>query len=63
MQHELGDDEGIEMMSFDVVLIYTQVFTHNSARKHSRVDEFEFKILNFNAGVNLISAKPGAIPF
>ena len=51
------------MMSFDVVLIYTHALTHNSARKHSRVDEFEFKILNFSAGIDLISVEPGAIPF
>ena len=51
------------MMSFDVVLIYKYTLTHNSARKYSRVDEFEFKNLNFSAGIDLNSVDPGAIPF
>ncbi len=63
IQHELGGDKGIEMMSFNFVLIYTHAFTHNLARKDSRVDEFEFKILNFSAGIDLIGVEPGAIPF
>ncbi len=63
IQHELGGDKGIEMMSFNVVLIYTHALTHNSARKHSRVDEFEFKNLNFRAGFELIHVEPGTIPF
>jgi hypothetical protein len=61
IEHELGGDGDIEMMSFDVVLIYTQALTHNSARKHPGVDEFEFKISNFSAGNQPIHANPGAI--
>ncbi len=51
------------MQFFYVALIYTHALTHNSARKHSRVDEFEVKILNVSAGADLISVKPRAIPF
>ena len=63
IQRELGGDEGIEMMPFDVVLIYTEAVTQNSARKHPGVDEFEFKNLNFRAGFELIHVEPGTIPF
>ncbi len=31
--------------------------------KYYGVDEFEFKFLNFSAGIDLNRVKPGAIPF